>query len=142
MIHYNAKQRLSDMRWDYVCGNRPTGYCAGYREFTEKDDFLSEQMRIQENAKMAVHKEKYHTNGHETEEEARLCYKQYMLDNELRLSPKQENPSQLNKCDVCGEFCSGSASIGWCERYTLCEKHCTRDEVERLTEPAGEMWIS
>lgn len=99
-------------------------------------------MMEQENTKIALNKHKYHTCGHETEEEARKCYKEYMLDYQLRLNPKQENPSQLYKCKVCSEWCSGSATIGWCEYYNLCEKHCTREEVEKIVSPAGEMWVS
>lgn len=142
MRHYDAKQRLSSMKWDYACGNHPVGYCAGYREFTEKDSFLPEQIRTTENEKMLANKEKYHTEGHDTEEEARLCYKQYLLDNRLRLNPEQTNPSQLNKCRVCGEFCSGYATIGECEMYFLCKEHCNRDEVDKLMRPPGQMWIS
>lgn len=142
MRQYEPKQRVSDKRWDYVCGNRPVGYCTAYREFTEKDTVLTEQMREKENERIRANKEKYHTNGHATEIEARECYKQYLLDNRTRLCPKLQNPSQLNKCVVCGEFCSGFATVGECRYYTLCEKHCNREELEKLVTPPGLMWIS
>lgn len=141
MRYYSARQRESDLRWDYTCGRNPVGYCSCYREFTDVDDWLSESVRNTENAKMIKNKHKYHTDGHATEEEACECYKQYLLDNSLRLTPKLENPSQLNKCKVCGEFCSGYAVVGECEFITLCEKHCNRDEVEKIC-TVGEMWIS
>ena len=52
MRYYSARQRESDLRWDYTCGRNAVGYCSFYREFTDADDWLSESVRNSENAKM------------------------------------------------------------------------------------------
>ena len=78
--------------------------------------------------------------GHETAEEAQACYKGYLLDNNLLLDGKWEG--QLSKCQVCGEWTDGMASIPWNQWYvTLCDTHRNRGEVERLF-TVGESWQS
>lgn len=142
MRHYSARKRQSDGRWDYACCGVAVGYCRGYAPYG--DDIAAMLGRDTVdclNAEMEQRKDLYHTSGHETKQEACDCYKRYQLDHELRLHPKQENPSELVKCRVCSEFCSGYAMIGAYTMIPLCESHCTREEVENLYS-VGESWES
>jgi hypothetical protein len=140
MRYYAARQRV-DGKWEFACGNYPVGYCAGYKELTEKECFLSEKMLEEENAKIALNKDKYHRCGHDTKEEAQICYKNYLLDNRIRFEPEQKDPSQLFKCRVCGKFCSGYA-ISEYDLFSLCEEHCNRESLSKIMNPPQELWIS
>ncbi len=141
MRHYYSRQR-ADGKWDYTCGDRPIGYCQGYHPYDEKMVNMLGQDEVDRlNAIMEQRKDLYHTCGHNTEQEACECYKQYMLDHHLHLNPKQKDPQQLVKCKVCGEFCSGHAMVGSYTIFRLCEKHCNLEEVSKLYS-VGESWES
>jgi hypothetical protein len=135
MNYYDAKQRKEDGRWDYTCNDHPTGYCRAYKEPNlEKEPYWSEH----EIAKYKDNKEKYHSNGHATEEEARECYRQWILDNELRFW--EANDTQ-RKCKVCGAWTSNVAEVD-CKIFTLCDEHNNRKTVEQLLETPGQIWSS
>jgi hypothetical protein len=131
---------VSDQRWDYCCGSHPTGYCHTYKPIPE-DEGLGEWAK-RANEKLAPLAANFHDTGHATEAEAQECYKKYMLDTSLRLTPKEpENPHQLNRCQVCGTFTACHAYVGAYQIFTLCPEHQTRETVESLYE-VGESWES
>ena len=132
MNYYDAKQRVEDKRWDYTCNNRPTGYC---RKYVEVDaNLFGEHHR----AEYAATAHKCHSNGHATEEEARQCYKEYMLDHQLRFGNMS---NQQQKCKICDEWTQGYAETD-CHIIVLCDKHRTKDIVATLVEPPGQIWSS
>lgn len=146
MNYYAARQRQSDMKWDYTCRNgdftQPVGYCGGYIEWTEEmlkrlglpgkpEDHSSILREMQ-------FKDKYHTCGHETQEEAQKCYREYLLDQRLK---KRENTDTMRKCLVCKDWTTFSAEIDM-HTWDLCEKHNNREEVEKLFQTPGEIWQS
>lgn len=135
MNHYIAKQRVEDKRWDYTCNNHPIGYCRAYKEIDPKLIPISEQQ--QEEYRATQHK--HHTDGHETEQEARECYKEYLLDHHLRLRAKMGD--QQMKCRVCGEWTQNFAEID-CQMFVLCDKHNNRETVEGLFDAPWESWSS
>jgi hypothetical protein len=122
MNYYDARQSKLTGRWDFTCKNNdkiwPTGYCAGPKV-----------------AEGHPHVDKFHDGGHDTEEEARECYRQYLLDNELRFSDG-EGASSQHRCRVCNEFTSGYGELNHA-LFPLCDKHRTREEVEKLIGPPG-----
>lgn len=122
MNYYEPKKRL-DGRWDYTRNGAPTGYCCEYRDIDPKfaTDAQIEQYRA------TAHK--HHTSGHETELEARECYKEYLLDHGLNLD--REMSHAQHKCRVCGEWTSKFAEIGN-QLIVLCEQHNNRGEVEKI----------
>jgi hypothetical protein len=142
MNHYAARQRQSNMKWDYTCRNgdftQPVGYCGGYIEWT--DELLKRLGLPEEHIRREKQFEnKYHTCGHDTQEEARCCYRMYLLDNRLRLG--REHPDTQIKCVACGKWTTLYAEIGT-TIWNLCEEHNNREEVEKLFAAPDEIWIS
>jgi len=132
MNYYTAKQRQSDMKWDYTRNGSPAGYC---RQYVEPDDkWFSESQK----EKHTANKSKYHVCGHETREEAEECYKQHLLDHNLRFS---KSSSQQTKCKECGEWTQNFAEIG-CQTIALCDEHNTSEGVAKIFDPARESWSS
>lgn len=138
MNYYGPRQRQSDLRWDYTCYNDrtgvyPVGYCRSFPVFTESDVQTvfhgSEEARDRYIEKLEPFKEKYHRDGHGTEEEACECYRQYLLDQRLRLDLVDQHTK--SKCVICGEWTQGRAEVDM-QQFVLCDEHRTREHVEQL----------
>lgn len=141
MNHLTAMQRVSDGRWDYTYNGTPWGYCREFQPFTECS-WMSQEWADKENAKQQPFLGKFHTDGHATAEEACECYKQYLLDLNLRLALEDPaNPQQLNRCQICGTFTARHAFVGSYNVFVLCPEHQTRESVESLLR-VGESWES
>lgn len=144
MNYYAARQRQSDMKWDYTCRNgdftQPVGYCGGYIEWTEE---MLKRLGLPEDHPSILRemqfKNKYHTCGHDDQVEARCCYRVYLLDHRLKL--KCEHPDAQIKCAVCGKWTTFYAEIDT-QMWDLCEEHNTREEVEKLFAAPDEIWSS
>lgn len=132
MNYLQPRQRVSNKRWDYTNMNDgviyPIGYC---REFKELDGYLmpvSEEQK-EEHRKF---KNKYHSNGHDTYEDACKCYKEYLLDHFIRI---RENKDAQHKCKVCNEWTTQAVEVngfgGGFFEY-LCSKHSSREEIEKI----------
>jgi len=135
--YYSAKQR-KDGKWDYTCQNDnfiyPVGYCHLPDVTNEVYNLFPEDVKcITENS------DKFHECGHETQEEAEECYKQYILDFQLRL--KTEDKNTQRKCQVCGEWTTLLAIVDT-KMFQLCDEHNNRDEVEKLYGKVGMIWTS
>lgn len=142
MNHLTARQRPSDSRWDYTWNGRPTGYCHEYVPLKEDGQILPAEIAKRENAKMEALKDKFHSTGHATEQEACDCYKQHLLDTNLRLTPEEPaNASQQNRCQVCQKFTACHASVGPYQLFVLCPEHQTRECIESLLK-IGQSWES
>lgn len=140
MNYFAARQRESGKRWDYTCKNDsriwPVGYCAGWRE--PKPEHWGSQAEIDRwLERTAPHRHKFHEDGHETDEQACECYKQYLLDFELHLD--EENLNMQRKCAVCGAWTSKFARVSM-RIWDLCDEHRTREHVEVLHGPVGMSW--
>jgi hypothetical protein len=139
MNHLAARQRESNKRWDYTCKRDgmvwPIGYCAGWRE--PQPGLLTPEQASQWLAQSLPHKDKFHTDGHDTEAEACECYKRYLLDFDLRLCGEAINMQR--KCAVCSTWTSKYAQLGY-QTWFLCEEHRTRDQVEKLCTSPGQCW--
>jgi hypothetical protein len=128
MNYYQARKRESDGRWDYTRNNRPAGYCQEFKEFDPEfvENYHISEVEVEKHNKFS---DKYHTDGHECEEEACDCYKEYQLDHALRLGLKMSD--QQMKCKICDEWTQKYAEID-CSMYILCDEHNNREEVEKL----------
>lgn len=122
MRHYCARQQTTTGKWDFCCGDLPVGYCRGYASL-ETDPFVV----------------KYHSDGHETAEEACDCYLEYLLDRECR---EWESSSEQRKCRECGAWTAHMVQVGQCWMENLCPEHATRELIKKHHGPIGEMWIS
>lgn len=82
MNYYQARQRQTDKRWDYTCRNGehifPVGYCQAWRDFDPPYNQGEQYERYLAN------KEKYHTGGHDSAEDAERCYYTYLHENRMR----------------------------------------------------------
>lgn len=131
MNYEQPRQRQDDKRWDYTNRNDdriyPIGYCQAFRELDDPPGVIqASQEQIEEHRKF---KDKYHTNGHATYEEACNCYKEYLLDHRLK---DYHSKHEQHKCQVCGEWTDGGMEIGCYEIFYLCNKHANREEVEKV----------
>jgi hypothetical protein len=150
MNYKDARQRKTDLRWDYTnhnnrTGTGPIGYCGGWAEFSEETIQMfypggreSPHFQKEDEARRRF-KDKYHSDGHATKEEAYACYKEYCLDHELVLDLRMSG--EQRPCKVCGAWTQGLARVGAMRYFTLCDEHRTREEVAKLFE-VGESWGS
>jgi hypothetical protein len=74
---------------------------------------------------------------HETEQEARVCYRNYELTERLRFQDDDPDADHLSRCNApdCKAYTSGSAQIGAWRFWRLCAEHRTRETVEALYGP-------
>jgi hypothetical protein len=116
MNYYGARQRKTDGTWAFTCMNDgaiwPIGYCRPYQDLPNHP-ITGGPRPADEVEKERATAHKHHDGGHATAEEARECYRQYMLDHELRLMRKDS--SAQHKCKVCGE---------WTQFFGLFESWC------------------
>lgn len=138
MNYFAARQRECDKRWDYTCKRDgviyPVGYCAGWRE---PQPGILTPGQIKEWLNEAIpHQDKFHNDGHATAEEARECYKQYLLDFSLHLNC---DASVALKCEMCDSLTTKRAKVD-SSTWALCDVHRTRENVEALYGPIGEIW--
>lgn len=119
MNYYEPRQRQSDQRWDFTCQNDDhvwsVGYCRAYRSDYDRESFA----------------DKYHADGHETAEAAAECYRQFVLDQHLRLMG-EGRPGEHRQCEVCGEMTSLFAEIRNGSIWPLCKAHNNRETVAGL----------
>lgn len=151
MNYYAARARESDKKFDYTCMNDgvvwPVGYCHAYGPFDEKDlgpVFMGDANRMaRENEENGRHAHKYHRDGHATPGEACSCYRQYLLDHRSRLHAKKKEAAQtLEKCAICGAWCSNMGEVGNWHHWFLCDEHLTQESLEKLLPSVGETWSS
>lgn len=139
MRHYCARQRISDGRFEFVCGDMALGYCAP--PITRADfERIGWVDCGQELAQIELHKAKYHSDGHATKAEAEACYHEYLLDNQLSLN--HLDSGQQRKCRVCSNWTSHYAILGYSQILSLCDEHRNRETVAKITTPSSDFWIS
>jgi hypothetical protein len=141
--YFAASQRKSDGRWDYTSRSgsthaHPIGYCAGWKEHTDEEwaqmetqygPFLVKQLREDLERRRPL-KERYHSEGHATAEEAQHCHDTYLLDTALEF---QRSETEQHRCVVCNAWAQNQARLRgdllgsdqW-----VCDDHATRDAYE------------
>lgn len=138
-------QRKADGLWAFTSNGRPIGYCCPYpwdeAGIARYQKVIGQPPSPEYLEKQAQHRDKYHDGGHATEDEAIECYRQYLLDNSLRLQGPPPNPSTLHKCKVCDTFTAGYAQVGeWGSIWPLCDDHRNRETVETKLYTKGPSW--
>ncbi len=140
MNYKGPRQRQTTLRWDYANENKrtgtyPIGYCTGWREDTKEsverwyvDGFDCPSYK-KDLALRESFREKYHSDGHATYAEACECYRQFLLDQDLRMEGLT-NYTQ-HKCTVCEAWTQRYAQIDQ-RQWFLCDAHCTREEIEKV----------
>lgn len=144
MNHYSTKRRESDSKWDYTFSSRrtgihPIGYCAGWKEYSHEER-LQVPMNDYEWEKIQSYRDKYHSNGHETDSEAQACYRQYLLDTRMRLNKTTDD--QQHKCQICDGWTQGYAEVDNSFFFRLCDVHMSIECVTQLMPSIGESWSS
>jgi hypothetical protein len=129
-VNYDRpRQRETDKRWDYTTGNRRTGvHPIGYCRAWPKSWYEHEGEEWLE--KLKVNKDKFHDRGHDTAAEARECYHQYQLDNEVRIG---KQPDQQRRCAECEKWTQDFVQVGGAlgQINVLCEDHQDRETIEK-----------
>ena len=129
-MHLHHVSQRKDGRYEFTSevGQvvRPVGYCAPYIPISLDDSVMyhPDWIRLYEQSEY-----KHHSHGHDTPEEAAECYRNYTLDNMLKLH--LESNGIQRECKVCGKWTCLTASVG-VKRWALCEKHNNREEVDKL----------
>ena len=114
MNYYTALQRETSKKWDYTRRNGDSIHAIGYCSGADRGD-------------------KYHNDGHETEGEAQKCYKEYLLDKELRLEGHElADTKRMCEHDGCEVWTSKMAEISPTRSFILCDEHRTREVVSGL----------
>lgn len=124
MNYYDALALSDGSGYHYVSQNRrsgthPVGYCATW------------------------HDDKTHV--HATPEEARECFRRYLLD-----GSREESYSDWTGCEaiIDGEKCDTPTKKGLTARppigngYALCDEHRTQEQLEALFGPIGQIAAS
>ena len=100
-MNYFAPRQLKNGLWHYTCQNDGIVWPVGYCASCQ---------------------------GHITEDEARKHYREYLLEERLHFA----NWDNLKaRCKECGEFTSGYVSVDGWYRFEVCEKHQTKEIVEK-----------
>lgn len=156
MMYDRAVKRTTGQfagRFFYVTGNHRIGiHAIGYCRSWPWDDVSSRLIAMTISPEGMAEKRsfmaKYHTNGHDTKEEACECYRQYKLDNHLRFFSQKDTAHRhrtLYACQAtsgCSEYTASYASIGGsCQYWILCDVHRNRENVEKLFN-VDESWHS
>ena len=131
-MNYHTALQRKDGKWDFTTNGHPTGYCREYIPLSEK--WLSEA-QIKNHEQTA---EKHHVHGHQTQEEACECFKEYLLDHRLRFG---KMTGQQRECKICKEWTQIYAELD-CSLISLCDKHANREFVAQIYNAPTEMWTS
>jgi len=151
-MRHEAPRQKNDGTWGYTTATRndcyAIGYCRPFEEWSEQSIahvFGGDQEEYERYiAPYRAVKEKFHDGGHNTAEEACECYKQYLLDFDVRFRDDVEDANALYKCahPDCKEYTSGSAEItGSMRHWVLCASHRNIDVVKSML-TVGEAWCS
>lgn len=128
---YQPRQR-TDGRWEYSvlegegAGAHVVGYCAGWHY--DDGTPLDEEAHARARTEVEHLKAKYHGEGHDTEEEARRCFNEYLLDRELKAKDTKEEQA----CIVCGNDTLRVVSVARLYRWPICIEHEARKEAAAL----------
>lgn len=142
MNYYSARKRSTDGKFDFTCENGtgafPVGYCHAFWRYWEAKSYRGPKLSPEQIEAETRFMEKYHDSGHDTPEEAEACYKDYLLDHELKLNLKASD--QQRKCRVCKEFTEFYAMIGTASLFFLCLEHNNREQVSLLYDRPAQIW--
>ena len=122
---FQPRQR-SDGRWDYELSSgemsHVVGYCAGWHY----DDGSPHPDESEAWAKARASAEpfhmKYHSHGHGTEQEARRCFNEFLLDMHLSI----EHARTEEPCVLCGVGTVRRVALSNLHVWAVCTKHDAR----------------
>ena len=128
--------QLSSGRWVYAgkvgAAVVSIGYCSGWDGWSDEHkqlalgpDYQSIFSAYEDREKPFL--SKYHSSGHDSLEDACICYKEYLLDH---LVIEHSRSAVPEKCENCGEPVEKVIDI-YGQLLVLCEKHNSREELSR-----------
>lgn len=149
MIHYRAAQIADGPhagKWHYVAGGAAVGYCGRFLACPDRcamgyrwDPAAQERVECATCSGRGVVDNPEPCLGHDTATDARLHYKQYLLDTEVRIG---QGRTAQRRCEVCEEWTTGVVFIGTYRVHVLCPEHQDRDSIAAVMGPVGESWES
>ena len=142
MRHLTPAQRETSKRWDYIISHNgisyPIGYCGGWTHPDKLQKDLGEfPLPDGHRKQMLDHQKQYHTNGHETEQDACECYQDYLLDFHMSI---HDIETQQFKCVICDVWTDRIVHVE-SHRFQLCPRHSTRETIKGLFR-VGKSWES
>jgi hypothetical protein len=143
-----AAQR-PDGRWHWTINNPrcPKGYCRGWQDWTqEQADRIGmplEYLQKKQEEEDGPFREKFHTDGHETKEDAERCYYEYCLDHarEGTMSDQQCH-CRFPDCEEWSQKYLGNPGLdGIFNLVVLCDEHRNREGLEAAHPFVPGIWI-
>ena len=148
MNYYGPRERMKDGKtsgvWDYTNLNNdviyPIGYCQGWEETLHPTliEFFGKEQVAEYDKQRRRFFTKYHKDGHKTAEEARNCYRQWLLDNDITTTKYEP----AKPCHQCEKPTENVVVIGSWPRYSLCEEHPLLPFLERNFKVGADIWMS
>ena len=140
---YDAPRQKQDGTWGYTSMNDGSiwaiGYCKPFDEWCENSInavFNGDKEEYEQYiTPYRLAKDKFHDGGHLTAEEACECYKNYVLDFNLRYYDDEENARQPYKCEYpkCKSYTSGGIRIiESIQNFDLCQEHRNKNCISEL----------
>lgn len=135
MNYEQARERKADGRWDWTNMRDgliwATDYCAGFKPYAEICAALGMPNSPKAAERHDRYKDKYHTDGHATREEAERCHYDYQIDHarEFKIGPDTQRKCAYPDCEA---WTQNGLQIGNYELYLLCDGHRDRDGLERV----------
>ena len=152
---YAPRQKSSDGRWRFTvqngAGTTELGYCCPFHVWTAEeiryyDPASAEEEANRLNSKYGPFESKFHPEGHSTAAEAVQCYREYLLDHQLKFSDRPADDNAQHRCavDGCGVW---TQHAGWIAGeshhfWYLCLAHQSRASVEPLFKGIEKAWGS
>ena len=140
-MNYDQARQRAEGRWDWTTMNdgvvRPKGYCAGWRYEEPLPPYLEHLQKLREADRLRDEplREKFHTDGHASAEEAVRCYYEYCLDH-LHDYDMRGSFLRYDTCEVCRAPTSRGFDYrrldGLILHVALCDAHRTLDRVREL----------
>jgi hypothetical protein len=135
---YQALQRHVDGRWVMTVSSdeehwlHAVGYCSGpfdlvwppYSGDSNTFGFLGKDDYERHREKEMVFRNRYHTAGHETAEEAEACYLEYAIDHRRSFIA-----TSGHRCAFCMQWTDHHVEIGETRLISICPEHETPENI-------------
>lgn len=146
MNYEQARERQADHRWDWTNMRDGSvwavGYCGGWNDWTPEQaarvGMPMAALQADLEKKDGPFREKFHTDGHATKEEAERCFYEYCLDRvrEAEIASAQYRcrfPLESGQCGAWTSKALESPGYSGCFEPTfLCDDHRTREGLRAV----------
>lgn len=149
-MNYDEARQRKDGRWDWTSRNgdhiHPVGYCAGWMDWTaeqaERVAMPLEYLQKEQERKDGPFRQKFHTDGHATQEEAERCFYEYCLDHAAEREWDQAQQCDFPGCETFTRKTLHPQFMGSVVSFThLCDEHRNREGLQAARPFRGGMEV-